>query len=144
MGNEFRVVVNAVITHKGKILLGKKEEKEGHPISGQWHLPGGHLEEEEEPEEAIKREVKEETGLDVTVHQLIDATSQSWNNDAVFQTTFHCEAESLDAEARDDIEGVKWVEPENIESETGSFSEKNLEERKELKKFVQRIQKAPY
>lgn len=54
--------VSAVIVKDGKVLLihRKKEGKE------YWVFPGGGIEEGESPEEAVKREVKEETSLDVT------------------------------------------------------------------------------
>ena len=42
--NEFRTIVKALITNRGDILIGKKEETEGHTISGEWHIIGGHLE----------------------------------------------------------------------------------------------------
>lgn len=144
MNQEYRVVTNAIITHRGKILLGKKEETEGHPISGEWHFPGGHLEKGEEPEEAVKREVNEETGLDVEVHQLVDATSQTWNDDMVFQITYHCESESQAAEPEDDLEDVKWVKAKNLEQEAGSFTKENIQERSEVEDLIERIEKAPY
>ncbi len=69
---KFRTVVKALITYRGEVLIGKKEEEDGHPISGEWHLLGGHLEHGEQVEEAIEREVKEETGLEVEVFQTVD------------------------------------------------------------------------
>lgn len=106
---KYRIVTNAIITNRGKILLGKKEEKEGHPISGEWHFPGGHIDKDEEPEEAIIREVKEETGLDCKVHQLVDVTSNA-GLESPFQVFYHLEAESRDAKPKDDLEQVKWLE----------------------------------
>ena len=126
------------------MLLGKKEGGDS-PIAGEWHMPGGHMEEDEEPEEAVKREIKEETGLDVEVHQIVDVTGQTWSSsDGVFQVTYHCEAESKDAEASDDLQDVKWVEPSEIEDEVGEVNKKQIEERPELKDFLERIEKAPY
>jgi 8-oxo-dGTP diphosphatase len=139
------VVVNGVITYRGKILLGKKKEVEGHPVSEEWHFPGGHIDEGEEPDEALKREIEEETGLEVEVHQLVDATTGTFNDEDVpLQILYHCEAESKDAEAKDDLEEVKWVRPEDLEDAIGELGEEKLENREELRKLVKRIEKAPY
>lgn len=50
------------VVKEGKVLLGKRKTKHGF---GQWASPGGHLEHGEEPEECARREVKEETGLQI-------------------------------------------------------------------------------
>jgi 8-oxo-dGTP diphosphatase len=144
MTDKFEIVVNAITTYQGKILLGKKKEKEGHPISGEWHFPGGHIDEGEEPEEAVKREIKEETGLEVEVHQIVDATSQTWNGDTILQITYHCEADSDDASVEDDLKETKWVQAKNLEEKIGEFTEKNITERPEINKLIKRIEKAPY
>ena len=141
-----RVVVSGIVTMNGKILLGKKQEKpdKDHPIEGQWHLPGGHLEPGEEPEEATKREIKEETNLEVEVHQIVDSTNQTWNSeDSPFQVTYHCEAETLDAEPKSDLEKIKWVEPDNLVEKLGPHSRKTVEQRPKIKKFVEKISKMP-
>ena len=44
-----------------------------HNERDEWELPGGRLEIGESPEECVAREILEETGLEVTVHALIDA-----------------------------------------------------------------------
>ena len=55
------VVVAALIEKDGKFLL-IKENAPSHPDHGKWNLPGGWLEVGENPIEAVKREVKEESG----------------------------------------------------------------------------------
>lgn len=50
------------VIRDGKVLLGKRKSKHG---QGQWASPGGHLEHGEEPEDCAKREVDEETGLQI-------------------------------------------------------------------------------
>jgi 8-oxo-dGTP pyrophosphatase MutT (NUDIX family) len=60
---KYDFVISAVIVHDGKVLLVK------HPRYGKWLAPGGHIELDEDPEEALYREVKEETGLNATLLQ---------------------------------------------------------------------------
>lgn len=56
-----KVTCGAIIKKDNKILLTKRNVA---PYKNYWCLPGGHVEQEEKAEEAIKREVKEETSLD--------------------------------------------------------------------------------
>ena len=61
-----RVSVHAVaglIMRDGKLLVA--ERPEGKPYSGYWEFPGGKVEENEGCEEAVKRELREELGIDV-------------------------------------------------------------------------------
>src|SRR3989344_5607741 len=60
-----KIVVAAVILHKNKVLLLQRSEKETFP--GLWELPSGRRESLESSVQAIKREVREETGLTVEV-----------------------------------------------------------------------------
>jgi len=63
------VGVGALIICDGKILL---EKRKGEPGKGKWSVPGGLVELGERVEDAVIREVKEETGLDVAEPELID------------------------------------------------------------------------
>ena len=60
------VAVGAVIQDdKGKILLVKHKRERGGYWQGKWICPGGELELGEQIEDGIKREVKEETNLEI-------------------------------------------------------------------------------
>ena len=63
------VGVGAIIIAKHKILL---EKRKNDPSKGKWTIPGGLVELGENIEQAVIREVKEETGLNVCSPQLID------------------------------------------------------------------------
>lgn len=55
-----------IVNGEGKILLAKS-----HKWFDKYTLPGGHIEVGETMEEAVKREVKEEVGLDVEVGEFL-------------------------------------------------------------------------
>ena len=57
-------MTSMIIEKGGKILLLKRAEDQSK--GGLWNLPGGGVEENESYEEAIRREVKEETNLDIS------------------------------------------------------------------------------
>jgi 8-oxo-dGTP diphosphatase len=59
-----KVAVAALAVKDGKILLVKRKYPPG---AGKWSLPGGHVELGERLEEAVLRELKEETGVDGVV-----------------------------------------------------------------------------
>ena len=52
--------VDAIITFEGKFLLLKRKNP---PVQGEWWLPGGRVRRGEALEDAVRREVREETGL---------------------------------------------------------------------------------
>ncbi len=61
-----------LVIKEDKILLIKKS---GGPYDGKLDLPGGTIEFCERPEEALKRELMEEVGIEVVDYQLFDADS---------------------------------------------------------------------
>ena len=66
------VGIGSVITREGKIALIKRGNE---PSKGKWTIPGGLVELGETLEQAVIRETKEETGLDVENPSLIDVVS---------------------------------------------------------------------
>ncbi len=62
------VCVGAVVLQFGRLLL---IERASPPGEGQWSLPGGRVERGELMVEAVVREVREETGLDVVCGELV-------------------------------------------------------------------------
>jgi len=56
---EKHFTVTGFVVHEGKTLL------LWHPLMQGWAPPGGHVEPNEDPQEAVLREIREETGLEV-------------------------------------------------------------------------------
>ena len=72
MNNEhkkIRVGVYGIFFNKGKILLIKKSRG---PYKGKYDLPGGGIEYGEKIEDALKREIHEETGASVISHKFFN------------------------------------------------------------------------
>ena len=63
------VGVGAVILNGDRVVLVKRAHE---PLKGEWSLPGGSVEVGETLAEAVVREVREETGLDVRVGPLVE------------------------------------------------------------------------
>jgi 8-oxo-dGTP diphosphatase len=53
-----------ILVENGKVLLIKRGRD---PFKGEWAIPGGRIEDDETAEQCAKREMKEETGLDVEI-----------------------------------------------------------------------------
>lgn len=67
-----------ILNSKGQILLMKRSSitKEHRTTGGMWSVPGGEVEFSESCRQAVKREVKEELGIDIKVVKLIGYTDQ--------------------------------------------------------------------
>ena len=64
--DKFRVAAKAFIMNDGKLLLIKRADDDIQK-PGIWEIPGGRLEPGEEPISGLKREIKEEVGIDIDV-----------------------------------------------------------------------------
>ncbi len=111
-------VVGAIIEKNGKILL-VKEAKKGTDI-GKWNHPAGWIEVGEDLIEGVKREVKEEAGLDFTPTHILGIYSLARED---LQPIHHPikiiflgdVSEKETEELSDDVSEKKWFKPEEIE-----------------------------
>src|SRR6266705_3893608 len=73
----FRVGVIALIFEDGHVLLAHRRDIDW------WNLPGGGMEAGETVDEALRREVREETGLEVELEQLVGVYSKPQKQEVV-------------------------------------------------------------
>ena len=66
-------VVGACISDGEKYLITQRSKKQGY--SGKWEFPGGKVEPGETDQEALKRELEEELGIEIEVSSLLDSSN---------------------------------------------------------------------
>lgn len=118
---DLKVAVGALITCGQEVLLVRRAVD---PERGKWALPAGYMEYEEEPVPALQREVKEETGLVITVTRLLDVFPLT--NPYARGVIIVYEARPLGEkpegmEAADDVSEVRWFLPQEIEWDMLAF-----------------------
>ncbi|WP_292815936.1 NUDIX domain-containing protein [Methanobrevibacter sp.] len=77
MSNMWGLAAKGICEHNGKILLLKIRSKSSHD-AGLWEIPGGKVKKGEFFDAALKREYKEETGLDVEVESLYNVIQRNY------------------------------------------------------------------
>ncbi|HXB62712.1 MAG TPA: NUDIX hydrolase [Acidobacteriaceae bacterium] len=107
------VGAGAVVLEGETVLLVRRG---GEPLAGQWSLPGGRLELGETVEQAIVREVREETSLDVEplqflgVYDLIDRDVTGAIRYHYVLVDWICTVSGGELRAGDDATEVCWVQ----------------------------------
>lgn len=115
-----RLIQKCIIVGKDQKILALKRIVNDHSRGGCWDLPGGGYEQGEEVVSAIKREVKEEAGLEVLDVQPIYFTNRLgikvgfFQGDTVFATTYVCHNWRGEVQLSDEHVEFEWVTPEQF------------------------------
>jgi 8-oxo-dGTP diphosphatase len=98
---------------EGRILLARRV---GEPGAGLWDLLGGFLDEGEEPLAALRRELREETGLDVEVGEYLGGIPDRYGEDGTWTVNFYWEATLGEGEPRpaDDVAELSWFHADRL------------------------------
>jgi mutator protein MutT len=117
------VAVALILNEAGEILLGKRNQPELPEIHGKWEFPGGGIDFGETPEQAVIREAKEETGLDVEIIRLLPKIyTNFWEREdkaeQVIILAYECKAVGGSLGSNDkEINGLKFIKREDIDYE---------------------------
>ena len=109
-------VVAAVIRDGEKVFATARGYGE---FKGQWEFPGGKIEEGESPQQALRREIKEELDADIEVGELIETVEYDY---PAFNLSMDCfwakvvseklipkEAEAVKWLGIDELDSVQWL-----------------------------------
>lgn len=106
--------IDAIIVRDNKILLIKRGAE---IFTGYWALVGGYLEWDESYEDCVRREVKEEVGLDVVSTKLLGVYSDPARSPVQsVSATYIAEVKGI-PHAGDDAQEVKWFEFDKLPRE---------------------------
>jgi len=117
-----------ILNRNGQVLLAKSSK-----WKNRFTLPGGHIELGETIEAALKREIKEEVGLEVKPIRLL------LMQEAIYSEEFYkpkhflfldflCETETADVKVdKDEIQEFVWADPEKaLEMNVDSFTRRTI------------------
>jgi 8-oxo-dGTP diphosphatase len=112
------VVVAAVLIERGRVLL--TQRKSGTHLAGAWELPGGKVEAGEDPREALRRELREEVGIEARVGEVVEVTFHRYEDagKAVLLLFFQATREAASPEPRAlDVAATRWAAREELRDE---------------------------
>ena len=108
-------VIAGLVVRDGKLLMVKRNEPEAKGAHMKWEFPGGKVDFGETPEQAIVREIKEETGIVCKAKRLLPITvttnwEYSWGIQHTLIFGFECEFVS-EGKRRSDhhVDSIEWV-----------------------------------
>ena len=112
MMNHYKVVA-AVILHEGRYLCMQKGKTKYAYTSYKFEFPGGKIEPGETPQEALKREIREEMELDIEGGEEIVTIHHEYPDFSLSLTAFLCHA-STSIFKLNEHASFKWLEKEHL------------------------------
>ncbi len=104
-------VAAGIVRHEGRILICQRPA--GGHMAGFWEFPGGKIEDGETPQEALRREIYEELGVEVRVGRLHWETRHRYPDRDVHLRFYDCEWESGVAK-NEEVAKHEWVHPSSL------------------------------
>jgi 8-oxo-dGTP diphosphatase len=111
-------VTCALIIQKDRMLVAQRSEQMPHPLK--WEFPGGKLRKGETPEKCIRREIREELGLEITVVDSLPSMKHHYPNHTIRLLPFVCRIKKGKLTLREhkahrwvsfaDLDKIDWLE----------------------------------
>ncbi|MFF9007313.1 NUDIX hydrolase [Streptomyces goshikiensis] len=102
-------VAGAVLREDGRLLAIRRAD------NGTWELPGGVLELAESPEAGVRREVLEETGIEIEVAELTGVYKNTTRG--IVALVFRCKPSGGTERTSEESTAVAWLTPEEVSAQ---------------------------
>jgi NAD+ diphosphatase len=104
-----------VVDENGHVLLGRRAVE---PDKGLWDLPGGFIEDGEHPLDAVRRELREETALEIEPLAFLGIWMDKYGYDSGAENTLNlywtARVVSGTMAPDDDVEELRWFAPDEL------------------------------
>lgn len=113
-----KITACAVLHHNGRVFIAKRADTKKF-LPGKFELPGGHIENGEEIVAGLKRELREELGIEVNVGDPVHVFTYMNGDDHVVEIDFLAELSKPDAEIHlhpEDHSEFRWATPADVDA----------------------------
>jgi 8-oxo-dGTP diphosphatase len=104
-------VACAIIEQNGKVLAAQRSERMSLPLK--WEFPGGKINEDESVSECLKREVLEELGIEVMIHEPYPEVTYSYPAFMVTLYPYRCTISAGEIVVHEH-KAIAWTMPEEL------------------------------
>ncbi len=109
--NPATAVVILLINNEGKILLGKRKNE---PKKDYWDNPGGFVDVGESAEETVVREMREETGLNISIEKYLGSIPDIYGIGPTLNLVYTVKSQGGEPQPHDDVVELKWFAIKDI------------------------------
>ncbi len=100
-------VTCALIENNNQILCAQRSENMSLPLK--WEFPGGKLEKDETLEDCLKREIKEELGLNVKILERLPSNTHKYSDKKIIELIpFRCSLQTSEINLKEHSK-IEWV-----------------------------------
>ena len=125
--NESAIEVAAgLVFRDGKLLITRRRAND--PLGGLWEFPGGKRKPEETFQECLRRELREELGIEVDVGELLEAITHAYADSTVHLKFYRCTLRRRDPKAIG-CDALSWISADELDVYTFPPADERLLEK---------------
>jgi 8-oxo-dGTP diphosphatase len=111
-GPALRFVAAGLIVRDGRILIGQRRHDQ--PMAGRWEFPGGKIEPGESPQEALRRELSEELGIQAEIGPAVTRIRHHYRHGGAVDLRFFAVRDFTGEIDNQIYQEVRWVGLEEL------------------------------